>query len=1157
MRLRLVLIALAACVALWAAARQSLKIGPAFDGLGAETTGRFTEGGGWFQGEPLVTQAPVRAWGSWNGSDENTGTLRLGPFPAPARLRLAVGGYPPYPGNSLRLELAGTGETLPLKPPAVGERWRIIDQDIPSAWRGRPVVLVAIDEAKAIGGWIAVTEPLRGGVGDGLAGLWQSLAAWAANGLLLGVAWGAALRFMSRLAWLPAPWLPVAAAAVVAGAGYVTFWAYFVGPRWGLATAIAFLAAGAWLGRRGTGASPAVRSELRTVVLLTLTTGLLHLSLLHLFPSSLDFYQLAGNRFRQELPTDNQLPFEAATRLVAGQPLKQADTDWLSSDRPPLQTGWQLLTWGALEAAGMDPRAASGTASVWLQLTWVAAAYALLRTLGLSTRTAAAWTATLALSGFFLQNTIFTWPKLSAAAFAAGAFALWLPTEHGNDRDLRILLGAFLAGMAWISHGGVAFSYLALAPWIAWRCLRGEWRPWLRAALLFAVIAAPWAAYQRFYDPPGNRLLKWHLGGQAAKDERGVWQTLRENYGRLTWEQVAANKLRNLALQNDGRTAALLEAAPEGALDRRNQEFFIAGRALTWWLFGLLLLPFAWRRLHQAGSGGDTRAHVALFAWTAVTVPVWCLLMFEGNQTVIHQGSYAMMLGAFVLLSAWFHLAGTHWLPAVAAAQAFTLITTWVPASRVVGGEASTVATIFALIAGAALAAFILAGWRESGRGRDTLHATPEPETTTVMSVTWRKALPWLAAGLALLPGILCARPLADLWWFGDDWDLLDQISRLGVGRWILLPFAENFVPLFKALWAGLVFASGGAYGPLIAALWLTHALNAALLARVLLRAGFGILPAAFATALFAVSSANIESLAWSVQWSALLATSFFLAAAGVFTGADDDRAVRRRLLLAVLSAASALAFARGVLTGLSVAAVALVPWLGAVRPWRERGRDALAGALPALAVTASILLLAAGNHRSLGGHLGDAAAFAVCHWSAAPLHRLLGAVTWHWPLILALGAVKVAVVILALRGATAPQRRLLALLLAFDLGNAVLLGIGRHHTGLPAANSERYYYTALLCFLPFAGLVFGRWIAAVPVPRPRVALATALLALAALLAAAGWPAAAEHFADHRGRNTREILLRRADAPAEGAVPGIPFLKTQRARELIEAYGLH
>ena len=64
------------------------------------------------------------------------------------------------------------------------------------------------------------------------------------------------------------------------------------------------------------------------------------------------------------------------------------------------------------------------------------------------------------------------------------------------------------------------------------------------------------------------------------------------------------------------------------------------------------------------------------------------------------------------------------------------------------------------------------------------------------------------------------------------------------------------------------------------------------------------------------------------------------------------------------------------------------------------------------------------------------------------------------------------------------------------------------------------------------------------------------MLALAALLASAGWPAAADHYAAHRGRNTREILLRRTDTPAEGAVPGIPFLATRRARELIEAYEL-
>ncbi len=1153
MRPRLVLFAFAVCAVLAAVARLSLRTGPQFTGLAAETTGRFTEGGGWFQGEPLVTHVPVRAWGSWNGSDENTGSLRLGPFSAPARLRLAVGGYPPYPGNTLRLELAGTAETLPLKPPAVGERWRIIDQDLPAAWRGRPVTLVAIDDAKAIGCWIAVTEPLRGGIGDGPAGLWQTLAAWAANGLLLGLVWCAALRGLARQSWIPAPWLPVAAAAVVAGAGYLVFWAYFVGPGTGFATSLAVLAAGAWIGRRGIDLTPDTGREIRPVVLLTLATGLLHLSLLHLFPSSLDFYQLAANRFRQELPTDNQLPYEAGTRLIAGQPLKQTDTDWLSSDRPPLQTGWQLITWRTLEAAGLDPRAASGTAAVWFQLTWVAAAFALLRTLGLGSRAAAGWTAALGFCGFFLQNTVFTWPKLSAAAFASGAFAVWLAPFHATDRGRRILLGAVLAGAAWLSHGGVAFSFLALAPWVLWRCLRGEWRDWLKATLLFVLIAAPWVAYQRFYDPPGNRLLKWHLGGQIAKDDRGVWQTIRENYAKLTWEQILTNKARNLALQNDGRVAALLETTPAAAMDRRNQEFFIAGRALTWWLFGLLLLPFAWRSLRRDENRPWRRLHLALFGWTALTVPVWCLLMFDGNQTVIHQGSYAMMLGAFVLLSAWFHLAASRWLPAVAAAQIFTLLATWAPASGIVGGEISTVAAILAVLGGAGLIAFVARGWRDPANGTRTTDSEPATASDGEKG-SWRPALPWLAAGLALLPGVVCARALGDLWWFGDDWDLLDQIQRIGFARWMLLPFAENFVPLFKALWGALVFAGGGDYRPMIAALWLTHALNAALLARTLLAAGFASLPVAFATTVFAVSSANIESLAWSVQWSALLATSFFLAAAGIHARPAFS-VWRRRLLLAAFSAASALAFSRGVLTGLALAAAVLVPLARNDRPWRERWSDAVAAALPALAVGATIFFTAAGNHRALGGHLGEVAAFAFCHWSVAPLHRLLGAVTWHWPLIVSLGVVKLAVIVAVLRTATTPQRRLLVLFLLLDLGNAALLGIGRHHTGLPAANSERYYYTALLCFLPFLALALENWLAAFG--RGCRPVAVVVLALAFVLAAWGWPAAAEGFAQSRGRNTRELLLRRTGTPAEGAVPGIPFLPTRRARELIEAYGLH
>ena len=174
--------------------------------------------------------------------------------------------------------------------------------------------------------------------------------------------------------------------------------------------------------------------------------------------------------------------------------------------------------------------------------------------------------------------------------------------------------------------------------------------------------------------------------------------------------------------------------------------------------------------------------------------------------------------------------------------------------------------------------------------------------------------LPLAVGALALVPLLWCYASLRDLWWFGDDWDLLDQMKHAGIWRWTVQPFAENFVPLFKVLWGHLVFASHGSYFAMILALWLTHALNAALFARWLLRAGFGTAGAGLAAVIFAVSEANAETLAWSVQWSAVLSVTFFLLAAegqatANATAAAASRPWRTRAALFLLCAASALSF--------------------------------------------------------------------------------------------------------------------------------------------------------------------------------------------------------------------------------------------------------
>lgn len=346
-----------------------------------------------------------------------------------------------------------------------------------------------------------------------------------------------------------------------------------------------------------------------------------------------------------------------------------------------------------------------------MQLLWVAAAYGLLRTLGLVRARAGAWVAVMALSGFFLQNSVFTWPKLAAAAFACAAFALWLrPTDEAAPRA-RLLCGAGLAALAWLAHCGVAFSLLAVAPWILWRARRRAARDWALAAAVFALLALPWFAYQKYSDPPGNRLAKMHLAGQAEIDSRGTWQTIEEAYLRQPWRETAAAKLANFKLLVVGDWRELFDPSAANAAARRGDEFYHIARALTWWLFGLAALPLlALRRNARARFLPHAHFHFSIAAWTALTVVIWCLLMFGGGQTVIHQGSYAVMLALFALLAAWLDCAGRGWIVVIAALQAMTLVTTWARANSAVDGRVSITAVALTLVGAVALAAFVVRG---------------------------------------------------------------------------------------------------------------------------------------------------------------------------------------------------------------------------------------------------------------------------------------------------------------------------------------------------------------------------------------------------------------------------------------------------------------
>jgi hypothetical protein len=104
---RHLIIGLAVCAIVQLAALKTRRITAAQPDVPVAIEGSFQRDGQ-YPGAPFANAVGVRAWGSWSGSDDNVGSLTIGPFRAPSVLRFGAGGYPNNPGNILQVELAGT-----------------------------------------------------------------------------------------------------------------------------------------------------------------------------------------------------------------------------------------------------------------------------------------------------------------------------------------------------------------------------------------------------------------------------------------------------------------------------------------------------------------------------------------------------------------------------------------------------------------------------------------------------------------------------------------------------------------------------------------------------------------------------------------------------------------------------------------------------------------------------------------------------------------------------------------------------------------------------------------------------------------------------------------------------------------------------------------
>jgi hypothetical protein len=444
--------------------------------------------------------------------------------------------------------------------------------------------------------------------------------------------------------------------------GYAGFWIWFVSPQLGRVFSLSLPVGAAlfliWTFPRLDAAGRSVVKALLCPMCLVGAAALLVLSTGFMFGGIDAPSRTAQIRFSHVLPDDNDMPFLFAEGLRNGKVPKPLLIDWRTSDRPPLQTGIVLI-----EGVYMQhPRRLQYTiTSVILQSLWIFGLWLFLAASDLDPRPIALALMVGLFSGFVFLNSFFVWPKLLAGAYMLGFSAILLANRFAaalRDTTFVPALAGALAALGLLAHGGSVFAIFGLVLTILVIRKRIELKILAIVALACICLYLPWIAYQRFYDPPGDRLLKYHLAGAQKLDDRSFVRALLDSYESLSFRQFLHNKASNATAVVDHQAEywhGVVQLLRQSAKSDPNSTALVfqtsrALRGLCFFFFvpslGFLVLGPASLILgiHNRYRSREWKTAAMMWLYVAFTAGIWCLIMFTPGMTVLHTSTYAIVL---------------------------------------------------------------------------------------------------------------------------------------------------------------------------------------------------------------------------------------------------------------------------------------------------------------------------------------------------------------------------------------------------------------------------------------------------------------------------------------------------------------------------------
>jgi hypothetical protein len=455
---------------------------------------------------------------------------------------------------------------------------------------------------------------------------------WAPGLAMLGL-------FRNRI---PSSLAPCVAIVGVGLSGWLLFWLWFIGPAVGIWGTIGVSLASAIVLWRNPVNLLSESVRFPVIIMVLLTVGYLSVAGDHGWLEYGD-YQIGARYWA--IP-DNQIPSLFANGLLNGgdglRPYLLGD--WHSSDRPPLETGMILIAFPLLgEASQMG----SLLLSIAVNVSWVFGLWGFLRAVAITEWRILTTVVSVGLSGVVFINTLYSWPKMLAAAFSLTVAAAVF--EQQVSRRLKAVIIGAAAAFSMLSHGSAIFALLALFVLVITKRHTGYVRDTAIALLTATMIYIPWVCYQKFYDPPGDRLIKWHLAGIIEHtDNRSPLPAILEEYRRIGWSDLVTNKTNNLRMLigdptvlKDSIIVANSHPAWDDTFMGRIRNFFLlrVGPSPSFLLFGIPFLLF--RRVRTAFWMMPIAAFILLTAGFFVFLEFGASLY---DTTWLHHAPYQLVL---------------------------------------------------------------------------------------------------------------------------------------------------------------------------------------------------------------------------------------------------------------------------------------------------------------------------------------------------------------------------------------------------------------------------------------------------------------------------------------------------------------------------------